>query len=488
MSVFHTKYRPKNISELDSVAARETLIKFLNEPEEAPRAYLFVGPKGSGKTSAARILAKVVNCQSPVAGDACGKCQSCLEVEKHGAMDIIEIDAASNRGIDDVRSLKDRAYLAPTSLKYKVFVIDEVQMMTKEAFNALLKLIEEPPKHTFFVLCTTDPEKIPETVASRLVKVEFRRGTKEELVAAAQRVIKGEKIKMESGALELLVEVADGSFRNLHRALNELVLEKGSDIGEGEVKSFLSQRTGDYSPEAVAADMALGKLALVLEKLEKMALAQVDFVGFCSRLLDYFQGLLLAVASGEIKEGWEITNLSRWLRLLMEAIDRSKGISIGQLPLELAVVDFMTESESPKSQKVQKVEDEKEEEKVEEADERVEVKMEPKEIVEKWLDVLTAVRPYNHSIEAFLRATRPRELVGKKLTVEVFYPFHKEKLEEQRNRKIVEEVLKKVTGLDLEFSCVLAKNKIKPVVVDNGIETNKVVAGDDYEVAKQIFG
>jgi DNA polymerase-3 subunit gamma/tau len=360
-------------------------------------------------------------------------------------------------------------------------------MMTKEAFNALLKLIEEPPQQTFFVLCTTDPEKIPETVISRLVKVEFRRGSKFELISAALRVIKNEELKIEDEALELLTDVADGSFRNLHRLLNEVVLEKGEILGRSEVESFLCQRTGDYSPEQLALDMVQGNLEVILEKIEKMATGQVDFVGFNNRLLDYFHRLFLMVASGEMESGWTLADLRRWLVLLVEAIDRGRGVSIGQLALELALVDFMAniKDQRPKTKNEQT---QVAEEIVKETTETIEVKMEPKEIVEKWVEILTAVRPYNHSIEAFLRATRPRELIGKKLTVEVFYPFHKEKLEEQRNRRVVEEVLKKVTGLELEFACVLAKNKIKPVVVDNGVETNKVVAGDDYEMAKQIFG
>lgn len=479
MSVFHIRYRPQKISELDSAAVRETLGNFLNG-KGIPRAYLFTGPKGSGKTSAARILARAVNCLSPVLGDACGKCKNCLEVGRQTAVDIVEIDAASNRGIDDVRLLKDRAYLAPTSLKYKVFVIDEVHMMTKEAFNALLKLIEEPPEHTFFVLCTTDPEKIPETVTSRLVRVEFRRGTTAEMLASALRVVKSEGVKIEDEALKTLAGAADGSFRNLHRLLNELVLEKGLKIGKKDVEVFLGERAGDYLPAAMAADMAEGGVGVVLDKIEKMAEKQVDFVAFHARLMGYFQGLFLEVVGGGESGWWTVDRLSRWLRLLMESTDRVRGVAIGQLPLELAVVEFMAKIKDEQTQVT--------EETTKEVKEEVEMGMEPKEIVEKWAEVLAAVKPYNHSIEAFLRATRPRSLAGRRLVVEVFYPFHKERLEEQRNRQVIEEVLKKITGVDLEFSCVLAKSRIEPVVVGNKTAMSEAAAGDDYEVAKQIFG
>ncbi|MFA6518735.1 MAG: DNA polymerase III subunit gamma/tau [Candidatus Shapirobacteria bacterium] len=490
MSVFHIKYRPQKIAELDSQTARETLANFFRGTREIPRAFLFSGPKGSGKTSAARILAKVVNCLSPVLGDACGECSNCLEIGKQTVVDVIEIDAASNRGIDDVRSLKDRAYLAPTSLKYKVFIIDEVHMMTKEAFNALLKLIEEPPLHTFFVLCTTDWEKIPETVVSRLVRVEFRRGTVAEMVSSAKKVVESEGLKVDNEVLELLAGVADGSFRNLHRLLNELVLEKGKTLKKDDVNTFLELRVGDYLPEMMASDMVKGDLKIVLNRLEKMAEKQVDFVGFTGRLIEYFQALFLKVVDGENVD-WTIERLGLWLRLLMEASDRAKGVAIGQLPLELAVVEFMKKVESQKlkveSKKEEEIIKEEKQETIETVD-SVEVGMEPKEIVEKWGEVLAAIKPYNHSIEAFLRATRPKSILGKKLVVEVFYPFHKEKLEEQRNRKVVEEVLRKITGSDLEFSCVLAKSKIEPLVVSNKTAITEVAPGDDYEVAKQIFG
>ncbi|NCC55751.1 MAG: DNA polymerase III subunit gamma/tau, partial [Erysipelotrichia bacterium] len=223
MSVFHLKYRPKKLSDLDLVDVSEKLRSFV-EAKEMPQSFLFSGPKGAGKTSAARILAKTINCESRDKGEACDKCDNCDEINGNRAIDIIEIDGASNRRIEDVRDLKDKAYLSPTKLKYKVFIIDEVHMLTKEAFNALLKLIEEPPKHTVFILCTTDPDKIPETVLSRLVRVDFRKGEKDDLQKSLEKIIKGEKIKIDKRSVDFIVDRSDGSFRNLQKDFNELVL------------------------------------------------------------------------------------------------------------------------------------------------------------------------------------------------------------------------------------------------------------------------
>ena len=175
MSVFHLKYRPQKLADLDLEEVSDKLKKILSS-DDIPQSYLFSGPKGAGKTSAARIVAKVVNCEGKTKGEACNECENCKEIQNGSNIDVLEIDAASNRGIEDIRALKDKAYLLPTRLKRKVFIIDEVHMLTKEAFNALLKLIEEPPKHTFFILCTTDPGKIPETVLSRLIRVDFHKG------------------------------------------------------------------------------------------------------------------------------------------------------------------------------------------------------------------------------------------------------------------------------------------------------------------------
>ncbi len=188
MAIYHLKYRPGKIGDLDSESVRESLSKWLAE-SDPPRSFLFSGPKGSGKTSAARILAKSLNCLSKKGKDVCGKCANCMEIESGRSIDIVELDGASNRGIEDVRSIKDKAYLLPSKLDFKVIIIDEVHMLTKEAFNALLKLIEEPPQKTVFVMCTTDPQKIPQTVLSRLVKIDFKKGGSEELRKSLKRII-----------------------------------------------------------------------------------------------------------------------------------------------------------------------------------------------------------------------------------------------------------------------------------------------------------
>ncbi|HWS49312.1 MAG TPA: DNA polymerase III subunit gamma/tau [Candidatus Methanoperedens sp.] len=505
MSVFHLKYRPSKITELDLPEVSDK-IKSIVLSNNDFQSLLFAGPKGSGKTSAARILAKSVNCLKLKDAEACGKCENCLEIEKGNSLDILEIDAASNRGIDDVRSLKENAYLSPIRLKKKIFIIDEVHMLTKEAFNALLKLIEEPPKDTLFILCTTDAQKIPETVLSRLLKVNFRKGKLEELNKSLEKIIKGEKIEINSDAVEMLVANSDGSFRNLQRTFNEIFLQFGDKIDIDNVKTYYATIRGEYQADELENDLH-DDLKIVFDKLEIMAEKGVDFGELRLKWLQYFhQKLLIDLNNVELK---------RRIEILVKAGEMEKLSTIEQLPLELAVIEMMEKKESrnekletrnekkneekkvvDNSWEEKKIEKEKEiEKKIVEAVKEVETKpkisVEIAEVQEKWGEILGAVKPYNHSVEAFLRAARPKKMTDEGLVIEVFYKFHKEKLEEAKNRKIVEIGLDKVFGGFLNFNCVLSDGENKkstPLTVVKNDNQKVMSEAEIYDVAKDIFG
>lgn len=495
MAVFHLKYRPQKISDLDLSEVADK-IKSIILSTEGFQSLLFAGPKGSGKTSAARILAKAVNCLDLKKGEPCGECANCKEIEKGNSLDIMEIDAASNRGIDDIRSLKENAYLSPVKLKKKIFIIDEVHMLTKEAFNALLKLIEEPPLNTVFVLCTTDVQKIPETVLSRLIKVNFRKGDKKELLSSLEKIIKGEEIEIEPEARQIMVENSDGSFRNISRTLNEIYLQFGKVIKKENVSQYFATQRGEYQGEEVETDLMAGKIKEILENLEKMAQKGVDFSELRLKWLAYFhQKMLFDYSNIEIK---------RWVEILVRAGELEKTAGIEQLPLELAVVEMGTPPLTGRGEKT--FYDDKKETKSDSVKSSVEVKEVKPEIIrktksdlkldlteveKKWADVLIAVKPYNHSVEAFLRAARPKKVSGGLLTIEVFYKFHKEKLEEAKNRKIVEIGLDKIFGEGVEFECILGESGNKrelPLRIENKGEEKVVTEAEIYDVAKDIFG
>lgn len=226
----YRKYRP---SSLEDVIGQDVVIKILKNAivnDKVGHAYLFSGPRGIGKTSIAKIFAKTVNCTNPKDGLACGKCDNCKTVETGFCPDIIEIDAASNNGVDEIREIKNKVNLVPNQLKYKVYIIDEVHMLSIGAFNALLKTLEEPPEHIIFILATTDPQKVPATVVSRCQCFEFHRIADDKIVERLKYVCDKEKIKLDDNVLERIAILADGGLRDAIGMLDKLNAYSSSKI------------------------------------------------------------------------------------------------------------------------------------------------------------------------------------------------------------------------------------------------------------------
>jgi len=487
VTVFYLKYRPKKITDLDLAEVRQSLKKIFSS-DIMPQSFLFSGPKGSGKTSAARIVARIVNCEKPIDGEACGKCKNCKLIDSGRAnLDIIEMDAASNRGIDEVRSLKDKIFSSPVSLSNKVFVIDEVHMMTKEAFNAFLKILEEPPANVYFIMCTTNPEKIPETVLSRLVRVDFSKSNKDEMNTSLKKVIEGEGLEM-GGDIDFIMEaigsLSEGSFRNGQKILMELVLAKGKKISKEDWLQFCQKKyaKGFYEPQLLESDLRKGEIKVILNNLELMAQSGVDFSLYRQRLIEHFQQRMIDSYKKNDFDCLSAEENSFFLRLLINAFKDEKNTVLSQLPLQLAVVDFASKyggKDGDKKESKEKIIPE-----VNVKIDKQQTKIKVEDIYSKWKELLAEVKPYNHSVEAFLRAARPVSISGDRVEVEVFYKFHKERLEDSRNRKIVEKGLENVLGVPLVFDCRLAE---KGTPVDLPAE-KKAEEGEMYDVVKDIFG
>ncbi len=349
--VLYRKYRPQKLIELDLVSVRERLINILSS-NYVPHAFLFCGPKGTGKTSAARIIAKILNCETlsynqrkrPLESlDPCNKCETCLSITAGRNIDVLEIDAASNRGIDEIRELRDKIKLAPVSSAYKVYIIDEVHMLTNEAFNALLKILEEPPLHAFFILATTQPEKLLETITSRCVKIVFHKATDEEIKHALNRVAKGEKIKVSEQALFLLSQFSDGSFRDATKLLEQAISENA--LEEDKLASLLG---GDnFSAEKFLLLLLEKDSKKVLEEIYQMAQKGADFRFFISQLLNYLHQLLLSsyqVIKLEKKpdqlNNITVKEINSLIRLFLQVYADIKFASRAELPLEVAAVEW----------------------------------------------------------------------------------------------------------------------------------------------------
>lgn len=274
----YRRYRPKTISELLGQEAIAETLRNAAKLDRLAHAYLFYGPRGCGKTSAARIVAKLANCEKRAndpefkkSGEPCNECRACTEIDEGRALDVIEIDAASNRGIDEIRALKEGIRLSPTSYLYKVFIIDEAHQLTKEAFNALLKTLEEPPKHAIFILATTEYDKVPATILSRVQRFGFKKVSVKKIGEKLLMIAKDANIKISDEAVALIASAAEGSFRDAESIFDQVAALEDKEITLTEVERILGKvgerRISEFSEKLIAKDLQ-GSLAFLTESDE----------------------------------------------------------------------------------------------------------------------------------------------------------------------------------------------------------------------------
>ncbi|MEI6690839.1 MAG: DNA polymerase III subunit gamma/tau [bacterium] len=491
---FYLKYRPQTIDELDLSLVRETLGQII-KLNKLSHAYLFTGPRGAGKTSSARILARVANCDNNKEkfAEPCNQCPACLEILGGGALDVIEIDAASNRGIDDMRELKEKIRLAPSSLRYKVYIIDEVHMLTTEAFNALLKTLEEPPAHTLFILCTTELHKIPETIVSRCVRVNFYKASADELVRSFARVLLSEGIVLSDQILLYLATHVDGSFRDGVKIL-EQILGYGSDVTLSQVESILSGGVGYDSNQWVEV-MLVKDTSLALQFLNQAVKGGVDLTFFLVAAMQTLRSGLLApykLAESNLSVPAEIGIK------LVYALDKTARMLVAspipELLVETMIIEWCAESVGNVVKSTNKSSDESISSKISKPikveivpikTEEIEVEIVKDQIMDGatmrslWRKMLSGMDKSLYSLEALLSKASPMRISGKNLVIGVAYDFHKAQLETSRFRDIVEKLVKDAYGMPLTvaFEVVKGSDTIKQAPVDS----------DLMEAAEEIF-
>lgn len=502
----YRKYRPRNFAEVIGQAHIVRTLQNAVKNNRVGHAYLFTGPRGTGKTSLARILAKTINCQNLKDGLPCEKCSACQIINSGKSLDIIEIDAASNTGVDNIRELRETIALAPASLKYKVYIIDEVHMLSTGAFNALLKTLEEPPAHVVFILATTEIAKVPETIISRCQRFDFSRLPISDILKKLDLIARTEKVKIEPEALELVAIAAEGGMRDAESLLGQIIALEDKNITVKEAEEILG--TVDRKTAASVAGLIVKKdAAAAIAKINELLEAGYDLQVFSKSLVNFFRQLMLVKINPELKKhfayempGEQVANLLKLaehsdlariilaINLLIDAQGKIAASILPQLPLEIAIIkatgtfpektldmepgtwsDIHKTSAKlnadsnipPKPRSSNKASDASNTEPVEvEKENNSSTISQPSNVSSdlpkmeidlsavryNWTKLLTDIRPYNHSLSALLANCQPIGAEGDEITLATPYEFYADKLRESKNKLTVEEVLGRILG------------------------------------------
>jgi DNA polymerase-3 subunit gamma/tau len=531
---FYHKYRPQRFQDLELTQAdAAAFIASSVLRKSVGHAYLFTGTHGTGKTSSARILAKAINCVkysqfaalSKIPPDKhelfakcvvpCNECDNCIAITNGTFLDVLEMDAASNRGIDEIRDLKEKVRLSPVLGLSKVYIIDEVHMLTTEAFNALLKTLEEPPQQCTFILCTTELHKVPSTIQSRCVQVSFTRPGTKEITSYLRYICQTERITIDEVSLESIVRLSGGAFRDAAKLLEQAALATDTITAEtlDTVFSGTQISTFEHFFQLFSTRDLKGLVVFISELENKGANFSYlikEIIGYARLLLLDTAGVAQDIPSAVREAATRATpeQLLEMIDLLMKALSQQKSSPLPSLPLELACFKLFSSYGAPANVKAPVVAAQKKSTAAAAVSQKNEPKPSETDVVvpppkpeklipppienptldimqERWPEVVRLIKKYNASVAALLTKCKIVAFENKFVTLETLNSFQKDMIENPKKRDLIEQCIYELTGLQIHVKCLLGNTKITSKMVEN-VQT--VVDEDLAAVAMEIFG
>ena len=528
----YRQYRPKTFDEVLGQEHVVNTIKNQIQSGNIGHAYLFSGTKGTGKTSVAKIFSRAVNCLNSVDGNPCNECEICKGILDESIMDVIEMDAASNRGIDDIRELKDKTMYPPSRARYKIYIVDEVHMLTEQAFNALLKTLEEPPKHLIFILATTEPEKLPQTILSRCQKFDFKRIKTVDLIKNMNKICGELNISIQERALKLIARNSDGSMRDCLSLLDQCISYKEGELKYEDVLDILGIANTELLFSLV--DNIIDKdLENALFKIDEIIQDGKDINQFIKDLIFHFRNLLIVKTSNnpmeimdldeETIESYKVQSKDMSIDYILKVLDilnefeaQAKWATQPRIILEMAIIKIVKiEERMALEERVKKLEEiiksgeipivktnetkvaakatslNKPKKTVKKPKE--EIVPEPKTIVDdgvelpfetiknNWENVLEAVRKIRASTHGLLREGEPVSFSNNKLEIgfKDGYGFHKEAISRDENKELVEKTISNYFNKNISINFIM---------MDNFIEEESNTDNDGVKEVIDFFG